>query len=117
MKFINKTLIFILLALFTPIFIHAQENEYRMEAGGLLGGSFYMGDANNSAPFKDLQFVGGVMARYVLNPHMAIKTNLTIGKISGNTENFENKYPEGKQVSFSRNIYDLGTQFEYNFRG
>jgi len=117
MKFIDKALIFILLAFFDTIFIHAQENEYRMEAGGLLGGSFYMGDANNSVPFKDLQFAGGAMARYVLNPHMAIKANLTIGKISGNTDDFENEYPGGKQVSFSRNIYDLGTQFEYNFRG
>ena len=104
MKFNNKTLIFILLTFSTTIFIHAQENEYRMEAGGLLGGSFYMGDANNSVPFKNLQFAGGVMARYVINPHMALKANLTIGKISGDTEDFENKYPGGKQVSFSRNI-------------
>ncbi|WP_321519451.1 DUF6089 family protein [uncultured Bacteroides sp.] len=118
MTFINKTLIiFVLLTLSSPLFIHAQENEYRMEAGGMLGGSFYMGDANASTPFKNLQFAGGAMARYIINPHMALKANLTMGKISGNTEYFDNKYPENKQVSFSRNIFDLGSQFEYNFWG
>jgi len=118
MAFINKTLIiFALLAFSAPLFIEAQENEYRMEAGGMLGSSFYMGDANTSVPFKNLHFAGGAMARYIINPHMALKANLTMGKISGNTENFDNKYPENKQVSFSRNIFDLGTQFEYNFWG
>ena len=38
MKFINKALIFILLAFFDTKFIQAQENEYRKEEGGLLGG-------------------------------------------------------------------------------
>jgi len=118
MTFINKTLIiFVLLTLSSPLFIQAQENEYRMEAGGMLGGSFYMGDTNASTPFKNLQFAGGAMARYIINPHMALKANLTMGKISGNTEYFDNKYPENKQVSFSRNIFDLGSQFEYNFWG
>jgi len=118
MTFINKTLIiFALITFSSSLFIQAQENEYRMEAGGMLGGSFYMGDANISTPFKNLQFAGGAMARYIINPHMALKANLTMGKISGNTEDSENKYPENKQVSFSRNIFDLGTQFEYNFWG
>ena len=118
MAFINKTLIiFALLAFSAPLFIEAQENEYRMEAGGMLGSSFYMGDANTSVPFKNLHFAEEAMARYIINPHMTLKANLTMGKISGNTENFDNKYPENKQVSFSRNIFDLGTQFEYNFWG
>lgn len=118
MAFINKTLIiFVLLTFLSPSFLSAQDDEYRMEAGGMLGGSFYMGDANTSIPFKNLQFASGAMARYIINPHMALKANLILGRISGNTENSDSKYPENKQVSFSRNIFDLGSQFEYNFWG
>lgn len=118
MAIINKTLIiFTLLTFSLPNLIQAQEDEYRMEAGGMLGGSFYMGDANTSAPFKDLQFAAGAMARFILNPHMAIKANLTMGKIAGNTADFDNKYPGNGQVSFNRSIFDLGAQYEYNFRG
>jgi len=118
MAFINKTLIiFALLTFSSSLLVQAQEDEYRMEAGGMLGGSFYMGDANTSVPFKNLQFAGGAMARYILNPHMALKANLTMARISGNTEDFDNKYPGGQQVSFKRNLFDLGAQFEYNFWG
>ncbi|BEG99839.1 DUF6089 family protein [Bacteroides sedimenti] len=118
MAFINKTLIIFALLTFTlPNFIQAQEDEYKMEAGGMFGGSFYMGDANTSTPFKNMQFAAGAMARFILNPHMAIKANLVIAKIAGNTADLKNKFPGNNQVSFNRNIFDLGAQYEYNFLG
>ena len=46
---------------------------------------------------------------------MAVKGDLAIGHIKGSTEGMANKYPNGAQVSFSRNVYELGAQFEYNF--
>ena len=92
----------------------AQE-EYTWEMGGVIGGSFYMGDANSSTPFKDTGIAGGFIARYLLNPHMAIKGNLTAGRISGDTRDFKNVYPNGEYATFKRTIIDLGAQFEYNF--
>ena len=35
-----------------------------------------MGDANSSTLFKNTGIAGGFIARYLLNPHMAIKGNL-----------------------------------------
>lgn len=117
MTFINKALIiFVLLSSFC-FKSFAQELEYKMELGGMLGGSFYMGDANYTTPFKDLGFAGGVVARYIFNPHIALKADLAMGRISGSTEDFKNVYPGKLHTSFKRNVFDLGAQFEYNFWG
>lgn len=119
MTFINKTLLVIICTFTCALRLSAQQEEleYKMELGGMLGGSFYMGDANYSSPFKNMGLAGGVIGRYILNPHIAIKANLAVGKISGNTEHFDNAYPGNRQVSFKRTLIDLGGQFEYNFWG
>lgn len=118
MTHINKTLIiFILLFISKSLLANAQEQEYKMEFGGMLGGSFYMGDANATTPFKHTQMAGGIIARYIVNPHIALKANLAMGRICGNTDEFKNKYPTSGQASFHRNLFDLGAQFECNFLG
>ncbi|MDR1004380.1 MAG: porin family protein [Prevotellaceae bacterium] len=92
----------------------AQET-YKWEWGGALGGSFYMGDANATTPYRHTGLAGGVIARYLINPHTALKGNLVAGRIAGDTGDFKNAYPNGEYASFKRTIFDLGVQFEYNF--
>ena len=65
--------------------VSAQELEYNMELGGMAGGSFYMGDANYTTPLKNMALAGGVLARYNINPRMAVKGNLAVGHIKGST--------------------------------
>lgn len=116
MTFINKTLFIFILMIFSVLSLSAQDEvEYKMELGGMIGGSFYLGDANYTSLFKNTGFAGGVVARYILNPRMALKGNLAAGKISGTTKDFDNKFPQDQQFSFNRTIIDLGIQFEYNF--
>lgn len=118
MTCIRRTLIVFISLLVFPFNLLAQdEEEYKMELGGALGGSFYMGDANYTTPFKNIGIAGGFMARYIMNPRMAIKGNLMVGRISGDTRNFKNQYPDGGEASFKRTLFDLGAQFEYNFLG
>ena len=95
--------------------VSAQELEYNMELGGMAGGSFYMGDANYTTPLKNLALAGGVLARYNINPRMAVKGDLAVGHIKGTTAGMANKFPGGAHIPFSRNVYELGAQFEYNF--
>lgn len=104
---------------------HAQELEYQMELGGALGPSFYLGDVS-SAPFKHTSVMGGVVARRVFNPRMVLKGDLAFGHISGNSDgyyipvNAASETVDGglpTQVSFKRNLIDLGAQFEFNFWG
>lgn len=105
---------------------HAEEElEYKMDMGAGLGGCFYTGDAN-STPFANLGMMGAITARRLLNPRMAVKMNLALGHIHGSTGGIyiptdANSYTaEGGNpttVSFSRNVMDLGAQFEMNFWG
>ena len=94
--------------------MYAEELEYRYELGGMAGGSFYMGDANYSKLFRNMDLMGGAVWRYNLNPRMAVKTSLAVAQISGNTVDAESRFPGG-DTDFSRTLYDLGAQFEYNF--
>lgn len=93
----------------------AQELEYKMELGAMGGGCYYMGDANCTTPFRNMAMTGGVLARYNINPRMAIKGNLAVGQIKGNTQGLDNRFPNEEHCAFSRNIYELDAQFEYSF--
>ena len=112
-QMIGKMATALLLLLFVCT-VSAQELEYNMELGGMMGGCFYMGDANYTTPFKDVAMVGGVLARYNINPRMAVKGDLAVGRIKGSTKGMENKFPNGEHSTFSRNVYELGAQFECN---
>lgn len=99
----------------TPGMLRAQDLEYKMEVGATLGGSFYLGDANFSELFKETSAMGGVVVRHNFNPRMAVKGNLVAAGISGTTKGSEYKIPGNADIDFSRTLYDLGAQFEYNF--
>ena len=105
----------VILLLGTVCMASAQELEYNMELGGMAGGSFYMGDANYTIPLKNMALAGGLLARYNINPRMAVKGDLAVGRIKGTTEGQANQYPGGVHATFSRNVYELGAQFEYSF--
>lgn len=112
---VRKIGLLLLGALLCPtMLLRAEELEYRYEIGAMTGGSFYLGDANYTGMFKNLNLMGGALWRYNLNPRMAIKANLALARISGDTAGGDNKFPGG-DISFSRTLYDLGAQFEYNF--
>lgn len=108
-----------------PTLLKAEELEYRMEAGGGLGLDFYSGDAN-SAPFANMGVMGGFLFRRNFNPRMCLKANLAMGHIYGNTDGVfipqdaNNMTPEGGnpvKLKFSRELLDVGAQFELNFWG
>lgn len=86
-----------------------------MELGGMLGGSFYLGDVNFTGMFKELSVMGGLVARYNFNPRMSLKGNFVAAGISGTTKDSEYDIPGETDIDFSRTLYDLGVQFEYNF--
>ena len=105
----------VLLLLPSVYMVSAQELEYKMELGAMTGGCFYMGDVNCYTPLKDLGLAGGILARYNFNPRMVLKGDFAVARIKGSSEGLDNVFPSGVQSSFSRNVYELGAQFEYNF--
>ena len=105
----------VLLLLLPVRAVSAQELEYNMELGGMAGGSLYMGDANYTILPAKAAMMGGVLARYNINPRMAVKGDLAVGRIKGTTKGGDNQFPGGEHSTFSRNVFELGAQFEYNF--
>ncbi|GHU79033.1 hypothetical protein FACS1894145_2310 [Bacteroidia bacterium] len=93
----------------------AVAQEYKYEIGGMAGTSMYLGDANPTRLFLGLHPGGGLVFRRNFNLRWALKTDLLVGKISGDTKNTENVFPDHAEYKFSRSFYELGGQGEFNF--
>lgn len=112
---IKKVSVLILLLIF-PAMLQAQE-EYMMELGVDGGGSFYMGDANTTLFYRNTESAFGVLWRYNFNTRYSLKVDATRAKVSGDTRTSNNVFPLGRQISFGKDIYNVGGQFEFNFNG
>lgn len=109
----NFIIILFIIGLLNCVTVVAQE--YRYEIGGMAGMSMYMGDANQTSLTKGWNPAAGLVFRNNLNFRWALKADLLMGKVSGDTKNSENVFPENAQASFSRNFFELGAQIEFNF--
>jgi hypothetical protein len=89
--------------------------EYLHEIGGMVGGAFYMGDANKGRIFENTNPAAELTYRYNVNFRAAIKAGLAYARVSGSTEGLQNVFPDNAQASFDRNVIDLGGQAEFNF--
>lgn len=98
------------------------EAEYRLELGGAAGVNFCLDDAN-SRFYGGTNLAGGVMARFPLNPRMAVKAAFTYAKTAGNVTGVDNFYPatpgmatpDRLRHSFSGGICDFSALYELHF--
>ena len=129
----------LLLALMTlsTVRVSAQDDvEYRMEVGAAVGLMGYHGDFNGSLT-KNLQPMGSLVARYIFNPYMGLKANVSYGMLKGSSADVKTWYPEFSETpysfsnfadvntwypefsetpySFSNKLVDLDVVYEYNF--
>jgi hypothetical protein len=104
-----------ILLLFAISLCHLIQAQFVGEIGLLGGVSYYNGDANSTTPFLENHPALGGLFRVKLNQRMSLKADVLRGAVSGNTENFPNKYPEDVQAQFKRNFWEAGVQFELNF--
>lgn len=92
----------------------AQE-DYRFDAGGGLGMTGYLGDANTanlwSRPSWDLE----LLFRYIANPRWAFKSSFYMGGLSGDSANMTNVFPNDATYKFTTTFYELGEVAEFNF--
>ena len=101
----------------TTVRVSAQDDvEYRMEVGAAVGLMGYHGDFNGSLT-KDLQLMGSLVARYIFNPYMGLKANVSYGMLKGSSADVKTWYPEFSETpySFSNKLVDLDVVYEYNF--
>jgi len=97
-----------------PLFYSTQA-QYVGEIGLLGGVSYYNGDANSTKPFLENHPAAGALFRLKFNQLLLLKLDVIRGTVSGNTENFPNKFPDDKQGRFSRNFWEAGAQLELYF--
>ena len=93
----------------------AVAQEYKYEIGGMAGLSMYLGDANQSALLRGFNPAVGAVFRRNFNFRWALKSDLMVGRITGDTKNTDNAFPNGGETSFSRSFFELGGQIEFNF--
>lgn len=114
MTSISLFLLFITAA--TPVAAAADNVEsYKFDIGAAIGMSGYLGDANESSLFKHPGFAGNIQGRYLFDSRWAIRAQLGMATISGNTAEFENVLPLGEQYSFKSTVTDLSVRGECNF--
>lgn len=121
----SLTVSLLLIAMVVPAYSAAQDDtEYQMELGAGIGGSFYLGDVN-SVMYKNTGFAGAILARYIMNPRMALKGMLSYGTIKGSTSSVNNFYPDDiasgsvstqrRNYSFSGSVVDFSIIYELHF--
>ena len=108
-----------LLALHLALILSASaqdQPEYRLELGGGVGLMSYQGDFSGSL-LKNIQPMGGTVAKDKLNPRMSWSGVLNYGQLKGSSANAETWYPAltDSVVTFSTSLVDFNVCFEYNF--
>ena len=111
----GRTIIGLLAVLLLPVLTAAaqDEPEYRMEIGAGAGLIAYTGDFNGNL-LKGMQPWGTLVARYHLNPRMALAMNIGTGKIKGSTDDMETWNPI-ERYEFNNQITEADFRYEYNF--
>lgn len=124
MRQISRHIIAVLICCL-PLAVQAQEDaDYRMEIGGGLGASFYLGDFNNTM-FACQKPAVGVYWRYLFDHYNSLKLNLTYAGIKGSTQDQDDFYPaepgSGEvnmtplKKEFSSCVVDFSCIYEINF--
>lgn len=81
----------------------------------MAGGSYYIGDLNKYQHFKNTQLAFGFLYRYNLNPRVAIRANFNYGSVKAADSEAKNPVLVNRNLSFSSEIYEVATGFEFNY--
>lgn len=117
-----RSLVFCLLCLALlysqKIFAQQEELQYRLELGAGLGLGKNFTDVKGN-----IGLAGALIARFPLNPRMAVKTQFTYDTMKGSTSGLKEFYPADVNAagtnrldySVSSGIYDLSALYELHF--
>ncbi len=93
------------------ILISVYSFSQRSEIGGFIGTSYYLGDINTSSQFYRPNIAGGLIYRYNLTPHWALKFDALYGTVEASDADFGNI----RNLSFKSHIMEFSAQIELNF--
>lgn len=87
----------------------------KIELGGFLGASGYMGEFNQNKPYRITNLAYGGLAKYNFNPRWAAKLNVTHGTLKGSDKTSSDPAYKDRGYSFKTPLTEVGLQFEFNF--
>jgi len=104
----------IIIAVFSGIIIGAKAQR-KVDLGIFGGGSYYLGDINQSKQFYSLSYAFGGLYRYNINPRYTIRGSIYYGNLQADDQDFDNRFQRSRDNSFSGTVLDATLQFELNF--
>ena len=105
---------FIIIAVFSGIIIGAKAQK-KVDLGIFGGGSYYLGDINQSKQFYSLSYAFGGLYRYNINPRYTIRGSVYYGNLQADDQDFNNQFQQSRDNRFSGTVLDATLQFEFNF--
>jgi hypothetical protein len=92
-----------------------QQAQKGWELGAWAGLSHYFGDLNTSFDLSKPGLAAGLAGRYNFNPRLSVAFYGSYGSIRGNDAWSENDFERIRNLNFSSNLFELSSQFEFNF--
>ena len=92
-----------------------QNSRSRSELGALIGGSYYLGDLNSVKQFDNTHLAFGVLYRYNVHSRLALRFNLTYGKVSGTDADAERAVIQNRNLDFASQLYEGAGGLEFNY--
>lgn len=105
---------FIFIAVFLGTIIGAKAQK-KVDLGIFGGGSYYLGDINQSKQFYSLSYALGGLYRFNINPRYTIRCSIFYGNLQADDQDFNNRFQQSRDNSFSGTVLDATLQFEFNF--
>ncbi len=93
-----------------------QKRHFRQhEVGGMIGGSYYIGDLNPRKHFFLTQPAVGLFYRFTPNYRYAFRGGFNFGSIMGDDSQAEDADQLQRNLNFKSNIYEFNVLAEFNF--
>ncbi|MBD5180859.1 MAG: outer membrane beta-barrel protein [Bacteroidales bacterium] len=93
----------------------AQEESFRFDMGVGLGMAGYLGDLNESNPYRHPGFTGDLALRYRPDTRWAFRSVLALSSLSGNSADLASELPDNAVYSFKSTVVELSERVEFNF--
>ena len=104
----------IIIAVFSGI-IFGTNAQKKVDLGIFGGGSYYLGDINQSKQFYSLSYAFGGLYRYNINQRYTIRGSVYYGNLLADDQDFINPFQQSRDISYSGTVLDATLQFEFNF--
>lgn len=91
---------------------------HKSEIGVAAGISYYTGDFNESFVPYMISPTGGLLYRYNFTKYINVRVQASLGFVKGDSRKYEGGlqgFPEGVNMAFKRNFYNISALAEFNF--